>query len=195
MALYFNRYKKLRIPRPINYLFSGRIISERFKKIKRNNFLDNKNSIVGLSKGFKKKINFTHKNVFLVLISHPSETKLIFKWLSKIPNKNYYFIFRFPPSVKKKKFINIINNEKNFTISNNNRLIDDCRKSKYAIFSNTSAGLEAVNLGLVSIRIKTYNVNTSPLEKNHEKNFFCSSNFEDFKKIFIILLNSTKSLY
>jgi len=70
---------------------------------------------------------------------------------------------------------------KNYEISKNRSLVDDCKLSKYSIFSNTSAGIETVNLGLVSIWVQLNKINISPLFDKEKKLFFPSKN----KKIFL----------
>ena len=99
-------------------------------------------------------------------------------------NKNFKnkinFIFRFPLGVNIKNFKKKLINNKNFSISINKSLIEDCKISKFSIFSNTSAGIETVNLGLITMWTKTYNINLSPLDNSQNKYFFCSKNISEF---------------
>ena len=54
--------------------------------------------------------------------------------------------------------------------------------SRIAIFGNTSAGLEAVNNGLISIWADLTLKNLSPLSENHRKLFFPSFDSANFQK-------------
>ncbi len=181
LALYFSNFKTLQIPRPEKYLFTGKIIANRFLKLKRKNLISYSNSIVGTPKGQFSLSKFKKKNTFLILIGHPSEFDIFFKYLV---NKNFKnkinFIFRFPLGVNIKNFKKKLRNNKNFSISINKSLIEDCKISKFSIFSNTSAGIETVNLGLITMWTKTYNINLSPLDNSQNKYFFCSKNISEF---------------
>lgn len=196
LALYFKKYKNFNIPRCHKYLFSGKISETRFNKNLRDNLLFKKNPVVGLSKGITKKINFYKSNSFLVLIGHPYEFTIIFNSLiNEFDKLKIKFIFRFPPGINTESYKKILNRYKNFSISNNRSLSDDCNLVKYSIFSNTSAGIESVNLGLVAIWFKTYNLNISPLDKKDYKIFFSSKSKQDLFKQIVKLINSDKKAY
>ena len=78
LALYFSNFKTLQIPRPEKYLFTGKIIANRFLKLKRKNLISYSNSIVGTPKGQFSLSKFKKKNTFLILIGHPSEFDIFF---------------------------------------------------------------------------------------------------------------------
>ena len=63
-----------------------------------------------------------------------------------------------------------------------NILLKDCQLSKFAIFSNTSAGIEAVNNGLIAIWADLTSINLSPLTESQKKFFYPSNNFKSFRK-------------
>ncbi len=190
LALYFFEYKNLKIPRPDKYLFTGKIIAKRFSALKRKNIINYKKSVVGTPKEDFYTSKYKKKNTFLVLIGHPSEFKIFFNSLkTKYHRSNINFIFRFPPGVNINIFEKKFENLNNFKISINKSLIDDCKLSKFSIFSNTSAGIESVNLGLISMWFKIYNLNLSPLENHHNKYFFCSKNNKELYKNIDKLIN------
>ncbi len=182
MALYFNSYSTIKIPRPKNYLFPGKIIAKRFYKNNRKNLINYDKSIVGSIKGVTQPVKIKKNNVFLVLIGNPDEFPVIFDWIKNNFIKfDIKFIFRFFPGADLKKFDRNFRTLKNYEISKNRSLLDDCKLSKYSIFSNTSAGIETVNLGLVSIWVQLNKINISPLDEKERKLFFPSKN----KKIFL----------
>jgi hypothetical protein len=186
LALYLNSYSSLHIPRSKKYLFPGRLLAKKFIKKGRKNLINFDTSIVGSPKNQNYKISLKKKNTFLILISHRDEFPIIFDWLQdNFKNSNYKFLFRMYPGTDMKNFEINFDKLKNFEISKNKSLVEDCMQSKYAIFSNTSAGIEAVNLGLVSLWVDLYSKDVSPLEKN-QKPFFLPSKS---KKIFIKNLN------
>ena len=91
----------------------------------------------------------------------------------------FNFLIRFYPAADLKSFKII--NSKNFSFSKNT-LDTDCKLSRIAIFGNTSAGLEAVNNGLISIWADLTLKNLSPLSENHRKLFFPSFDSANFQK-------------
>ncbi len=180
LGLYMKKFKSIDIPRPTNYLFPGIECAKSFLKNGRYNSIDINRSIIGTSK-CKNVLNDLKKVYdFLILISHPKEYNLIINWLSR---SKYFdelkFLIRFYPAANLKLFD--LTKKKNFSYSKNT-LLKDCQLSKFAIFGNTSAGIEAVNNGLIAIWADLTSINLSPLTENQKKFFYPSNNFEIFEK-------------
>ena len=180
LGLYMNNFFGIHIPRSQNYLFPGNELAKNFFKKKRKNSIKIDKSIIGTFKSKKKLISKDKIYDFLVLISHPIEYELISSWLLKLnESRNLKFLIRFYPAANLKSFKLI--KEKNFFYSKND-LLKDCSLSKVAIFCNTSAGIEAVNYGLIAIWADLTLKNLSPLSEKQIKHFLPSYNFEQFKK-------------
>ena len=174
------KFKDLNIPRPKNYLFPGIECAKIFFKNGRYNSINIHRSIIGTSKSKNILPNLKKKYDFLILISHPKEYYLITDWLSRFKEfEKFKFLIRFYPAANLKLFHLI--KKKNFFYSKNT-LLKDCQLSKFVIFSNTSAGIEAVNNGLIAIWADLTSINLSPLTENQKKFFYPSNNFKSFRK-------------
>jgi len=144
-------------PKPSSYAFCGPAYIEYFtlwgkKKPDKMKVWGSGKSIKGSL--IKQEFN-RHELKIIVLLSHPNELRVFGSWLradNRLRENTYYLIRIYKPAYKAfendlKKLIR----EFNFVEESQGSLIEDMKKCNLAIFSGTSAGIEAINNGYLAL--------------------------------------------
>lgn len=149
-SFFLRKLSKLNIPRSSSFLCAGNYQKEQIIK-----FNSNKNIyIIGSDKSkieLKKNLQYD----FLVFISHKIELNSFKKWVEQqhFKSKNIKFLVRLYSQLTENEnnpdYL-YLKNLKGFDFSDQS-LKNDIAKSKFSIFSRTSAGPQAVNSELLSI--------------------------------------------
>ncbi len=153
-------FKKLYNP---DYVFvSGKL---QFQILKRNFSNNVKVKLLGNTKNFKKN-NYAKKlniieNILFLPSGEEEEAKLMTSFALDFAknNKSKKIIIRYHPVIKD-KFKNILNTN-NFRVSDKN-IETDCKSSRWAIYSNSTAIFEAISYGCIPINLinrKLININ------------------------------------
>ena len=110
------------------------------------------------TKGSLVKDQFSRSNLtVLVLLSHPNELKIFYSWLradKRLQSPINYLIRIYKPGYKSfENIFDIVINDFDFVQKSNGTLIEDIGRCDIAIFSGTTAGIETINLGYISLYV------------------------------------------
>ena len=144
-------------PKPSSYAFCGPAYIEYFtlwgkKKPDKMKVWGSGKSIKGSL--IKQEFN-RHELKIIALLSHPNELRVFGSWLqaeNRLRNNTYYLIRIYKPAYKAfEKDLKRLIREFNFIEESQGSLIEDMDKCNLAIFSGTSAGIEAINNGYLAL--------------------------------------------
>lgn len=149
-SFFLRKLSTLNIPRSLNFLCAGNYQKEQIIK-----FNSNKNIYIIGSNKYKKELKKNLHYDFLVFISHKIELNSFKKWVQEqyFKSKNIKFLIRLYSQLTENEnnpdYLYLKNLE-GFDFSDQS-FKNDISKSKFSIFSRTSAGPQAVNSELLSI--------------------------------------------
>jgi hypothetical protein len=155
-------------------------------------------------KGELLKKSFSRSNLtVLVLLSHPNELKIFHSWLRAEEHLKIsinYLIRVYKPGYHSFiKTLKKLTNEFDFVKTSNGNLIEDLNECDLTIFSCTSAGIEAINLGYISLYVdlnEFFEMNPcfddlsamlpsySPAELTNTLDKICSMNNQSIKELY-----------